>query len=69
MKISEFSRSDKGKLAAVCAVLIAMLALGIALVSCSGDVSAEGIGVIIAAEMLRRSRLRCYGVPRCAATR
>lgn len=25
--------------------------------------------VIIAAEMLRRSRLRCYGVPRCAATR
>lgn len=44
MKISEFSRSDKGKLAAVCAVLIAMLDLGIALVSCSGDVSAEGIG-------------------------
>lgn len=25
--------------------------------------------LIIAAEMLRRSRLRCYGVPRCAATR
>lgn len=25
--------------------------------------------MIIAAEMLRRSRLRCYGVPRCAATR
>ncbi|WP_369522004.1 UDP-N-acetylglucosamine 2-epimerase [Eggerthella lenta] len=25
--------------------------------------------VIIAAEMLRRSRLRCCGVPRCAATR
>ena len=27
------------------------------------------ISVIIAAEMLRRSRLRCCGVPRCAATR
>ena len=25
--------------------------------------------LIIAAEMLRRSRLRCCGVPRCAATR
>lgn len=25
--------------------------------------------MIIAAEMLRRSRLRCCGVPRCAATR
>ena len=29
----------------------------------------DGEGVIIAAEMLRRSRLRCCGVPRCAATR
>ena len=29
-----------------------------------------GLGLmIIAAEMLRRSRLRCCGVPRCAATR
>ena len=28
-----------------------------------------GLAVIIAAEMLRRSRLRCCGVPRCAATR
>ena len=27
------------------------------------------VKVIIAAEMLRRSRLRCCGVPRCAATR
>ena len=27
------------------------------------------LSVIIAAEMLRRSRLRCCGVPRCAATR
>ena len=27
------------------------------------------LSLIIAAEMLRRSRLRCCGVPRCAATR
>lgn len=32
------------------------------------ETDAESI-LIIAAEMLRRSRLRCYGVPRCAATR
>ena len=38
------TRTDKGKLAAVCAVLAIMLALGVALVSCSADVSAEGIG-------------------------
>lgn len=44
MKFSDLTRSDKGKLTAVCAALIAMLALGIALVSCSGDVSAGGIG-------------------------
>jgi hypothetical protein len=44
MKISELTRSDKGKLAAVCAVLIALLALGVAFVSCSGDVNARGIG-------------------------
>lgn len=30
---------------------------------------ASELNVIIAAEMLRRSRLRCCGVPRCAATR
>ena len=29
----------------------------------------DGDKLIIAAEMLRRSRLRCCGVPRCAATR
>lgn len=45
MKISDLTRSDKGKLAAVCAALAVMLALGIALVSCSGAVSAVGIGV------------------------
>lgn len=44
MKISDLNRSDKGKLAAVCAVLAIMLALGVALVSCSADVSAGGIG-------------------------
>lgn len=44
MKISDLTRSDKGKLAAVCAALAVMLALGIALVSCSGVVSAGGIG-------------------------
>lgn len=44
MKFSEFTRSDKGKLAAVCTALVIMLALGVALVSCSGDVSAGGIG-------------------------
>lgn len=44
MKISELTRSDKGKLAAVCAALAVMLVLGVALVSCSGDVSAGGIG-------------------------
>lgn len=44
MKISELARSDKGKLAAVCAVLIAMLALGVAFVSCSGDVNTGEIG-------------------------
>lgn len=44
MKFSDLTRSDKGKLAAVCAALAIMLALGVALVSCSGDVSAGGIG-------------------------
>ncbi len=44
MKISDSTRSDNGKLAAVCAVLAIMLALGVALVSCSSDVSAGGIG-------------------------
>lgn len=44
MKISDLTRSDKGKLAAVCAVFAIMLALGVALVSCSADVSAGGIG-------------------------
>ena len=34
-----------------------------------GRLGASGYRVIIAAEMLRRSRLRCCGVPRCAATR
>lgn len=38
------SGSNKGKLAAVCAALVVMLALGIALVSCSGDVNAGEIG-------------------------
>ena len=34
------------------------------------EILSEAVGiVIIAAEMLRRSRLRCCGVPRCAATR
>lgn len=45
MKISNLTRSDKGKLVAVCAVFVIMLALGVALVSCSADVSAGGIGV------------------------
>ena len=49
MKISDLTRSDKGKLAAVCAVLAIMLALGIALVSCSADVSAGGVGASRAA--------------------
>jgi len=44
MEISDLTRSDKGKLAAVCAALAVMLALGVALVSCSGVVSAGGIG-------------------------
>lgn len=44
MKISELTRSDKGKLVAVCVALIAILALGVAFVSCSGDVNARGIG-------------------------
>ena len=44
MKISDLTRSDKGKLAAVCAVFAIMLALGVALVSCSADVSAGRIG-------------------------
>lgn len=44
MKFSELTRSDKGRLAAVGAVMAVMLALGVALVSCSGDVSAGGIG-------------------------
>ena len=44
MKFSELTRSDKGKLAAACAILAVMLALCIALVSCSGDVSAGEIG-------------------------
>lgn len=44
MKISELTRSDKGKLVAVCVALIAMLALGVALVSCSGDVNAREFG-------------------------
>lgn len=44
MKFSDLTRSDKGKLAAVCTVLAIMLALGVALVSCSADVSAGGIG-------------------------
>lgn len=44
MRINDLTRTDKGKLAAVCAVLAIMLALGVALVSCSADVSAEGIG-------------------------
>lgn len=44
MKISELTRSDKGKLVAVCVALIAMLALGVAFVSCSSDVNARGIG-------------------------
>lgn len=43
MKFSELTRSNKGKLVAVCAVLIAILALGVAFVSCSGDVNAGGI--------------------------
>lgn len=38
------SGSSKGKLAAICAALAVMLALGIALVSCSGDVNAGEIG-------------------------
>ncbi|RDB97785.1 hypothetical protein [Eggerthella lenta] len=44
MKFSDLTRSDKGKLAVVCAALAVMLALGVALVSCSTDVSAGGIG-------------------------
>lgn len=44
MKISDLTRSDKGKLVAVCVALIAILALGVALVSCSDDVNARGIG-------------------------
>lgn len=45
MKISDLTRSNKGKLAAVGAVFAIMLALGVALVSCSADVSAGGIGM------------------------
>lgn len=44
MKISDLTRSDNGKLAVVCMALAVMLALGLALVSCAGDVSAGGIG-------------------------
>lgn len=44
MKFSELTGSDKGKLAAVCAALAVTLALGVALVSCSGDVNAGEIG-------------------------
>lgn len=44
MKISDLTRSDKGKLAAVCTASAIMLALVVALVSCSADVSAEEIG-------------------------
>lgn len=44
MKISDLTRSDKRKLAAVCTASAIMLALVVALVSCSADVSAEGIG-------------------------
>lgn len=50
MKISDLTRSNKGKLAAVGAVFAIMLALGVALVSCSADVSAGGIGASRAAE-------------------
>ena len=34
-----------------------------------GQLTVLTFEMIIAAEMLRRSRLRCCGVPRCAATR
>lgn len=44
MKISDLTRSDNGKLAAVYTALAIMLALGVALVSCSDDVNAVGIG-------------------------
>lgn len=44
MKISDLTRCNKGKLAAVCAVLAIMLALGVTLVSCSSNVNAEGFG-------------------------
>lgn len=44
MKFSDLTRSDKRKLAAVCTALAIMLAMGVALVSCSGDVSTGGIG-------------------------
>lgn len=50
MKITDLTRSNKGKLAAVGAVFAIMLALGVALVSCSADVSAGGIGASRAAE-------------------
>lgn len=44
MKFSDLTRSDKGMLAAVCTALAIMLALGVALMSCSADVGAGGIG-------------------------
>lgn len=50
MKISDLTRSNKGKLAAVGTVFAIMLALGVALVSCSADVSAGGIGASRASE-------------------
>lgn len=44
MNIRDLTRRDKGKLAAVCTALAIMLALGVALVSCSANVSVGGIG-------------------------
>ena len=44
MTIGEMAGSKNVKPAAVCAILAVMLALCIALVSCSGDVSAGEIG-------------------------
>lgn len=51
------------------ATFLAFAAVGVFVIVRSALLGARCNLVIIAAEMLRRSRLRCCGVPRCAATR
>ncbi len=68
MKISDLNRSDKGKLAAVCAVLAIMLTLGVALVSCSADVSAGGIGASRAVADAADGAVEGIDVPEASAS-